>query len=175
MACSRAIGVCLACAWLVGCGGGEPLGPLTESVIVDVVTALSAPADRLVAVDFRDHESVTLEVGTPIRDLWRDMLDHARENSRPSYVEIAPATRRVEDVEIPYVSPVVEVREVAEGVEVLLVYSAAIHVLRLEQPGYQAMLAILRDAVTSGASVVLTEKDGLGVVDVRPDTFSGAG
>jgi hypothetical protein len=174
MAGSRAIGVWLVCAWLGGCGGGDASEPPAESILVDVVTSLSAPLERIVTVAFRDHEPVTLEVGTPLADLWRDMLDHARENAHPSYLEIAPATRRVLDVEIPYVSPVVELREVAEGVEVLLVYSAAIHSLRREQPGYRAMLDVLEAALASGASVVLTKKDGLGIVDVRPDTFGGA-
>ncbi len=172
---ARAIGVCLACAWLVGCGGGEPLDHPDESVIVDVVTALSAPAAQLVTVSFRDHDPVTLEVGTPRADVWRDMLDLGRQTARPSYVELDPGTRRVLDVEQPYVSPVVEVRPAQAGVEVLLVYSAAVHVLREAQPGYQAMRALLEAAVQSGASVVLTEKDGLGVVDVRADTFGGSG
>ncbi|HOX47090.1 MAG TPA: hypothetical protein PK668_26085 [Myxococcota bacterium] len=157
---------------LAGCGGGETLGDPPESVVVDLVVALSAPVDGVVTADLRDRADVTLEVGTARGDLWRDMLQHSLDNTRPVYLELEPETRRIQDLELPYVSPAHSVDETAEGAEVQLIYSAAIHFLYLTQPKYQAMLALLQDSVTSGASLVVSEKDQVGIVDVRPDTFS---
>lgn len=167
-------GLAILLCGLAACGEDEHLTATDASVIVDVVAGLSEPTGRAVTVDLRDSADVILEIGTPLADAWRSMLAHSQEYSRPVYLEIVPETRWITDVALPIVSPVEALFETLEGVQVALVYSAAVHVLYRTTPGYPEMLALLQDALAGGDTLVVTEKDGQGIVDVRADTFSGA-
>lgn len=168
------LGLILMVGGLAGCTGEERSEVTLKSVIVDVVIGPFAPADQVVTVNLRTGGDVTLELGTPIAEAWHDMLAHSQEYSRPVYLEIVPETRRILDVALPIVSPVQALNETTAGVEVALVYSAAVHVLCRTTPGFQELLGLLQDALATGDILVVTEKDGQGIVDVRADTFSEA-
>ena len=161
------LGLGLLLVGLAGCGDENlPVDP-RESVIVDVVVGLSAPVGQVVTVDLRTSADVTLELGTPSAEVWHDMLAHSQEYSRPVYLEIVSRTRRILDVALPLVSPVQALNETDASVEVALVYSAAIHYLYRTKPGFHEMLGLLQAALASGDTLVVTEKDGQGIVDVR--------
>jgi hypothetical protein len=168
------LGLILLLGGLAGCGDDERPDVPLESVVVDVVMGLSAPVDRVVTVDLRTSAAVTLELGTPLAEAWHDMLAHSQQYSRPVYLEIVSETRRIVAVALPIVSPVQALNETEAGFEVALVYSAAVHYLYRTTPGFQEMLGLLQDALATGDTLVITEKDGPGIVDVRADAFSGA-
>jgi hypothetical protein len=142
-----------------------------ESVVVDVVAEVYAAVDLVVAVDLVHSRDVTLELGTPIADVWQDMLELSQQSERPVYLELVPETRRISHVEQPLVSPVANLREETDAVEVTLIYSAAIHVLYRSNPDFQDFYDLLQSALADGTSLVVTERDGEGIIDVRVDTF----
>lgn len=146
-----------------------------ESVIVDLVTGLSEPVDQVVSVSLKNSLSVSLKLGTAMAAVWEDMLGLSKQHQQPVYLEIVPETRpedrMILHLELPLVSPVHSLEPNDEGVEVQLIHSAAIHFLALAHPKFQEMLAVLEAALRDGATVVVSEKDGRGIVDVRLDNF----
>jgi hypothetical protein len=159
----------------------DPADPLAclataaSSIVVDLVTALTDPVDQVVSASLKNHPAVSLTIGSPMSDLHRDILAFSLQYEDPVYLELDPARlpqeRWVLEVRHTLVSPVAQLRPTDDGVEVLLVWSAAVHFLYSTQPSYDAWLALLEAALADGANVVITEKDGQGIIDVRPDAF----
>ncbi|MBN2496858.1 MAG: hypothetical protein JXR96_19865 [Deltaproteobacteria bacterium] len=144
----------------------DPLACLErEDVIVDIVTGIDPPSGDTIAVRLRDHRDVKLDRD----DIQIIFLETSLTYGTPVYLEIDPDSRLIKLVLVPYDSPVAALREQAEWVEVELIYSAAIHVLRRDQPGFDVMLAELEASLADGTHRLVTEtRDSHEIIDVRP-------
>lgn len=147
-----------------------PCLPEEERWIVDRVQELSAPVDDVVTVTLEGGGEYLLEVGTALGDLWLEMLEQRIETDTHVSLWLEPGDNVIDDLEVPYESPVAEVHEddLVDGWAVLLVYSAAIHVLHETHPCFDEFLDILQDSLVDGSEVILTETDPDDIVDVRP-------
>lgn len=153
---------------------GDPLSCVSsqlQSIVVDVVTGMSAPVDQVITVSLRSNPDVSLTLGTAIADVWEDMLRYSQSYPRPIYLDLDPETRAILDVEQPLVSTIERLVPTDEALRVELTYSAAIHFLYPTNPRFQEMADFLHDALANGDSVVVTERHAEGIIDVRADTF----
>ncbi len=148
----------------------DPIDPLAcvpaddGPVIVDIVTGIEDPAGGTIAIHLRDHADVNLAEG----DIHLMFLQTSQEYGTPVYLEIDVATRAIQEVLVPYDSPVANLREQADRVEVELIWSAAIHVLMRDQPGFEDMLAELQASLDDGSNRLVTEtRDSHEIIDVR--------
>lgn len=127
-----------------------------ESVIVDLVTAVSAPAEGVVTVSLRDHGAVFLDVGTQRTAFWAEVFGRRRDSGESVYLEIAPETRMILDFLIPMENQVHALIAKQDGVEVQLMPSAAIHFLPRSHPAFERFLGTLEYARQLGTLVLVT-------------------
>lgn len=133
-------------------------------IIVDIVTSIEDPTGGSIAIHLRDHQDVNLAEG----DIHLMFLETSRDYGTPVYLEIEVATRAIQEVLVPYDSPVANLREQPDRVEVELIWSAAIHVLMRDQPAFQDMLAELEASLADGTNRLVTEtRDSHEIIDVR--------
>jgi hypothetical protein len=140
-------------------------------VFVDVVMEMSEPVEGVVTVTLRGGQRLLLNVSTPLGEVWSDILDRYRAQGDPLYLQVDdPRAMNVIDVLMPYDSPLVALEPFAEGMEVELVYSAAIHFLYRSHPCYDRMLGVLEAAVADGSYVLVSTdfNEGNGILDARP-------
>jgi hypothetical protein len=140
-------------------------------VFVDIVVEISGPVGGVVTVTLRGGQRLLLNVTTPLGEVWADILDRHRTQGDPVYLQVDdPRTMNVIDVLMPYDSPLVALEPSVEGMEVELVYSAAIHFLYLSHPCYDQMLEVLRAAMADGSYVLVSTdfNEGNGILDARP-------
>lgn len=140
-------------------------------VFVDIVVEMSDPVGGVVTVTLRGGQQLLLDVTTPLGEVWFDIVDRYRTQGDPIYFQVDdPRTMNVIDVLMPYDSPLVAVRPSPEGMEVELVYSAAIHFLYRSHPCYDQMLGVLEAAMADGSYVLVSTdfNEGNGILDARP-------
>lgn len=125
-------------------------------------------AEEGLSVEFEDGRRVALDPSDPRSPGFAEILDGLRQQHLPVYLEIDPSTSAITRILIPYVSRVVGLRPIEEGVVgVALELSQARHVLRRGQPDFAELEEQLREAARSGRPVILTEDDAHNVIDVR--------
>lgn len=133
-------------------------------IFVDIVTGIEDPEAGQRVIHLRDHAQVNIAEG----DIQLMFLETSQANETPVYLEIKVASRLIQDVLVPYDSPVNELRDQADHVEVLLVWSAAIHVLMRDHPDFDAMYSELAQSMQDGTHRLVTEtRDGHEIIDVR--------
>lgn len=148
------------------------------NAIVSTVVRIDPPLDRPAAEMLRAERglSVELEGGRRVRldpddpraAGFAQVLDGLARRRLPVYLEVDPGTEAVTRLLVPHVTRVVGVRPLDEGVlAVELDRSHARHVLRREAPDFEALEREVREALRTGAPVVLTEDDGHRILDVR--------
>jgi len=99
-----------------------------------------------------------LDVGTTRDAVWLDVMRQLKEQGRPVYVEIDPQTHRITQFLQPRQQPVGELKEIEKGdVQVNLLLSHAVHILRHDHPHFKEMLERLRIAQRDGTMVWVTE------------------
>lgn len=155
----------------------EDTGPGPEcelwgvSVFVDYVQDLSPPAEGFVTVTLRAGQQLQLDVQNPLGELWAEILGSYQEEHEPIYLEVDdPGSMTIIDLIMPLESEVHDITPAADGMEVELVYSAAIHFLYLSYPCYEQMLAAIETAQRQGSSVLVCTdfNDGNKILDARP-------
>ncbi|MFH1437337.1 MAG: hypothetical protein ABIJ56_16655 [Pseudomonadota bacterium] len=140
------------------------------TVFVDYVQSLSPPVDGFVTVTLRGGQEFQLNVRSSLGELWAEILESYRERHEPVYLEIDdPRTLTIIDVLMPLESPLHDIRPAEDGVEVVFIYSAAIHFLYRSHPCYEQMLGVLETARSRGLSVLATTdfNNGNRILDAR--------
>jgi hypothetical protein len=139
-----------------------------ESIVVDLVTAVSEPSMGFITVTLRDHRAVRLDMSMPHASTRAEILASMGRLGDPVYFEIDPGSRVIVDYLFTLEGPVDAMISRDEGVEVLLMTSAAIHFLRRSSPDFPRFLQFLEDAREQGDAVLITEtRDGYEIIDVR--------
>ncbi|MGH7540848.1 MAG: protein-glutamine glutaminase family protein [Gemmatimonadota bacterium] len=119
-------------------------------------------------ISFDDDQSARLGPGDRAAgDL--EILDELRRIGAPVFVEIDPDTREITRLLIPLVVTVASLSQGDEGFVVQLEISHARHVLRGDNPDFDALLSTLRTARGQGTWLIVTEDDDHEIIDARPD------
>ncbi len=161
--------------WMfLSCGGNSDNEETLESVIVDLMTGLSAPADDFVTVSLRDHDPIYLDMTKPNATARAEILESMRQLGSPMYFEIAPNARVILDYLFPIEGQVLELITQEDGIAVHLTTSAAVHFLYQANPDFQQFLDALEVAKQLGTALLITTDmdEGNKIVDVRASLSS---
>jgi Glutaminase len=151
-----------------------------DNAIVGRVTGIEPTLEhRGAVVVLRENPAgveISFEEATAVRLVPDEMavgrleiLDQLRRMGQPAYVEIEPETRTIVQLLIPLVTRVSEVRDVDQGVRVILESSHGIHMLDRQAPDFDGLHSALEQAADSRATCVITEtQDDHRIIDVRP-------
>jgi Glutaminase len=125
-------------------------------------------ADRGLSVELEGGRRVRLDPADPRSAGFAQILDGLRKQRLPVYVEVDPATSAITRLLIPHVARVVGIRPIDVGVlGVQLDLSHGRHVLRRSSPDFDELERQLREALRTGAPVIVTENDAHEIIDVR--------
>jgi hypothetical protein len=155
-----------------------------SNVVVSPILALDPPLDparpdllrdagRGFTVALEQDRRLRLDPADPRTPGYAQVLDSLRRLRAPVYAEIGPDGATVARLLIPVVDRVAELRRddrAAPGAGGLLLRMERSHALRLlpaDSPDFAAFEAMLREAMQSGAPVVVTVDNGRGIIDVR--------
>jgi len=128
-------------------------------------------AERGLSVELADGRLARLDPADPRSAGLAQVLDGLSKQRLPVYLEVDPATSVITRLLIPHVARVVGIRPIDDGVlGVEIEPSHARHVLRRGAPDFEEMEGQLREALQTGARVVLTEDDAHEIIDVRAYT-----
>jgi hypothetical protein len=155
---------------------GDPVFGRIEAFEEGIATAPPTPAraarperiEKPVVVRIGKEVKGTLDIANPRDAVWLDIMRSLHAAGRPVYVEI-DRTGRITQFLQPLEQPVGEIREIENGdVQVELMLSHAVHVLRPSHPQFKQLLERLRDAQRDGKLVwVIETPDSHEILDVR--------
>jgi len=151
-----------------GTGTEDCLVDAPDAMVLDLVASISAPVLNIETIAFESAEPVTLDVGTPIGEVWHDMLQWSMDNDEPTYLRIDPMTRLILDVLRSFDGQVVSFHDDVDYVGVEFTTSAAIHSLFRDSVCFDHILAELEAALADQSNVQISECDEDGIVDIRP-------
>lgn len=148
------------------------------NAIISSVIRLEPPLDRPTAdmlraegglsVALEGERRVRLDPDDPRSAGFAQILDGLSKQHLPVYVEVDPETSAISRLLIPHVTRVVGIRLIDVGVlGVELELSHGRHVLRHSAPDFDELEPQLREALRTGAPVILTENDAHEIIDVR--------
>jgi hypothetical protein len=151
---------------------------LNPNAVVSTVIRFEPPLDRPAAdmlraeagltVELEDGRRARLDPDDPRSDGFARILEGLSEQRLPVYLELDPQTSAIARLLIPHVTRVVGLRPIDEGVlGVEIAPSHARHVLRREVSDFDELERRLREALHTGAPVILTEDDAHEIIDVR--------
>jgi hypothetical protein len=147
------------------------------STVIRIEPSLDRPpaemlgAEPGLSVELEEGRRVRLDPDDPRSPGFAQILDELRKQRRPVYVEVDPATSAITRLLIPHVTRIVGIRPIDEGVlGVELERSHARHVLRRDAPDFDQLERELREALSTGAPVILTENDAHEVIALRDYT-----
>lgn len=124
---------------------------------------------RTAHVELESGGTGTLDLAVPRDLLWANLLEMRTRQHAPVYMAVDPDTKAITEVLVPLAHQVEALTPTAEGVEVILVRSAAPHFLRREHANFTALHEALQSAKESEAHVLVTETvGGKEIIDVRP-------
>jgi hypothetical protein len=150
--------------------GDECIPGGADSMVMDIPVGISVPAANIETIPFASSDPVYLDVSTALGQVHHSMINNFMQNEKPIYVSIEPVARTVVNVIQPIEGPVAAVTPTADGAEVELLHSAAIHILwntnECFDHLYQALVDALADQSDQEVSNDLNHYDG--IVDVRP-------
>jgi Glutaminase len=130
------------------------------------------PADLLHAggltVALDDGREARLDPEDPRSSAYAQALDDLRKLRHPVYLEINPATSTIEELLIPVIARVRDLRTIDEGLEVELAPSHARHTVPRSSPDLPTLETQLRGAQQTGGLILVTESDDHAIIDVRP-------
>jgi hypothetical protein len=148
-------------------------------VLVGRITGLRVPAagaaavrgraKRGAVVNFAKGGGAELDPNHPAADLFASVLSAARAASLPVYVEVAPDTKKITDLQIALEGNISSINiDAAGNAEIEVQISHAIHLLRKDNPNFTRLLAAARKAVEKNQPVTITERNADGIIDIRP-------
>ncbi len=129
----------------------------------------AAPVARQATVSFEGGRVGVLDLTVPRSAVWAEVLSSLRDSGQYAYVELDPATNQLTELLVPLAVRVGDITKAAEGVEVELIISHALHHLRRSNSDYDKLLEALEEARSSKRVVLVTERmDDHEIIDVRP-------
>jgi hypothetical protein len=147
------------------------------STVIRIEPPLDRPPDELLragrdlSVELEGERRVRLDPDDPRSAGFVQILEGVRRQRLPVYLEVDPATSAITRLLIPHVTRVVGIRPIDYGVlGVNLEFSHARHVLRRSSPDFSELEQRLREAMRTGAPVILTENDAHEIIDIRSYT-----
>jgi hypothetical protein len=143
---------------------------VSEVSSVDVASALliRGKVDGGVTVAFSDGNRAVIPSSHALASVWQEVIESARLEDLPIYAETTEDGLSIEQVLIPLIVRVIRTADVEEGdLEVDLEISHARHYLRRTNPRFEELAAVLREALASGRSILVTETDDHSIIDVR--------
>lgn len=125
------------------------------------------PSGNWSRITFRAGRQGLLDLSTQRGAAWSDVLRSLRQRNSPAYVEIDPASSQLTRLLIPKLVTVGDIKPSTQGVEVELIISHAVHLLRNSHPRYQELLNRLTTAKANGQSVaVIDDPSSHNIIDV---------
>jgi hypothetical protein len=128
-----------------------------EGFAPDMARAPGQPSGNWSRIAFRAGREGLLDLSSQRGAVWSDVLSSLRQRNYPAYVEIDPVNTQITRLLTPKVVSVGGIRPSPQGVEVELIISHAIHVLRSRHPRYQELLDRLKTAQASCEKVAVTD------------------
>jgi hypothetical protein len=153
-----------------GTGGDDCIPGGADSMVMDIPVGISTPVSDIETVTFASSDPVHLDVSTALGQVYHDMIDLFLGNEKPIYLSIEPVARTVVNVIMPIEGPVAAVTPTADGAEVELMHSAAIHFLWNTNECFDHFYQSLVDALADQSDQEVSEDPNGddGIVDVRP-------
>jgi hypothetical protein len=155
---------------------GDPVFGRIEAFEEDIATAPPSavhaarpePIEMPVVVRIGKDIKGTLDIANPRDAVWLDIMRSLYAAGRPVYVEL-DRTGRITQFLQPLEQPVGEIHEIENGdVQVELMLSHAVHVLRRSHLQFKQLQERLRDAQRDGKLVwVIETPDSHEILDVR--------
>jgi hypothetical protein len=150
------------------------------NAILSTVRRLDPPLDQApevlvrreggLTVELADGRRLRLDPENPRSAGFATVLDGLRQQGLPVYLEVDPESSYIEQVRIPHVTRVVDIRPGEDGLDVHIEMSHARHLLRRGAPDFDALERRLRESMRGGGVVVLVEDDAHQILDVREFT-----
>jgi hypothetical protein len=151
------------------------------NAVVSSVARFDPPLERSAAELMRGERGLWVELGNGRRARldpgnarsagMAQILEGARKQGVPVYLEIDPVTSAITRLLIPSVARVASVRvEGDRGLAVEVEPSHARHTLRRDSPDYGELEKRLREAMDARQVVILTEDEAHNILDVRAFT-----
>jgi hypothetical protein len=147
------------------------------STVIRIEPPLDRPPDELLraapglSVELEGEQRVRLDPDDPRSAGFAQVLDGLRRQRLPVYLEVDPQTSAIARLFIPHITRVVNIRPIDYGVlGVDLEFSHARHVLRRSSPDFGELEQRLREAMRTGAPIILTENDAHEIIDIRSYT-----
>ncbi|HXU39498.1 MAG TPA: protein-glutamine glutaminase family protein [Blastocatellia bacterium] len=148
-----------------------------QNAVVSRTIRLDPPLDRAPGEMLRGERgvSVELEGGRRVRldpanarsAGFAQVLDGLSKQGLPVYLEVDPATEAITRLLIPHIARVISITSSEGALDVELDRSHGRHVLPLGQPDSADLERQLREALKSGAPVIVSEDDAHNIIDVR--------
>lgn len=135
----------------------------------DLRAARPERIERPAMVSLGPRLSGLLDLAATRDAVWLDVIRQLEGQGRPIYVEIDSKTRRITQFLQPRQQPVGEVKEIEKGdVQVNLLLSHAVHILRRSHPRFEELLQRLRAAQRDQTMVWVAETlDSHEIVEVK--------
>jgi len=151
--------------------------PNPNAVVASVV-GFDAPPDRPVSALLRERRQVAVELGDgtrarldpgdPKSEGFAQLLDRLRTRRYPVYLEIDPTTSLITQLRIPRVARVANLQTDADGsLGVHLRFSHLRHRVPRDAADFAELERELRDALSTGRVVIVTEDFERNIIDVR--------
>jgi len=132
--------------------------PPTEMLRIEDGLFVELEGERRARLDPRNPRSVG----------FLRVLDGLRQHRLPVYLEVEPETRTIVRLLIPHVTRVVGIRQIDTGVlAVHFEHSRGRYWLRSDNPDFDELERLLREALRTGEPVVITEDEAHEIIDVR--------
>jgi hypothetical protein len=148
-------------------------------VLVGLISGLRVPAARTEAaragakrgavVKFAAGGTAELDPDHPAADVFASVLGQARAASLPVYVEVAPDTKKITDLQLALEGNITSINiDAAGNAKMEVQISHAIHVLRKDNPNFKRLMTVARKALEKRQLVAITERNADGIIDIRP-------
>ncbi|MEO8333692.1 MAG: protein-glutamine glutaminase family protein [bacterium] len=147
-----------------------------KNALIGLVVRIDPPLDRQTdergyTIELDGDRRARLEASDKNAAGLARVLDGLRQLRRPVYLEVDPDTAAITRVLIPHVTRVAGLKPIDTGVlGVELELSHARHLLRGSTDDAADIEKLLREAIRTRTTVVVTETDAHEIIDVRPYT-----
>jgi hypothetical protein len=117
------------------------------------------PPGEYLTVKFDGGQTGLLDMASARSTVWADVLRSLQQAGRPAYVVIDPETGFITEVLQPIRFSVGRIEETADGeaLEIELIISHAVHILRRSNPDFERLRSTLEKARSERAEVLVTE------------------
>ena len=149
-------------------GGWQPCTKGDDVWIVHKAESVGEEDNGQVPVNMANGDTYFLDADNKLTDVWTDMIELSIDNDRHVSLMIDTDTDIILDFEVPLEGQIESLVEEQDEVRVMMLVSAAVHVLYKNHPCFDEFYDLLLQAEQTGDILVVTETMENGIVDVRP-------